>query len=101
MSIDRKALHHTAELARLDLSLLDEAEVEALGDQLSRIVAHFDQLSAVDTEGVPVVAQPFAMPPALRDDVARETPGPEAVLENAPDRDGAYFRVPRVVGDGA
>jgi aspartyl-tRNA(Asn)/glutamyl-tRNA(Gln) amidotransferase subunit C len=35
--------------------------------------------------------------PALRDDVVTNQPDPEALLANAPDRDGTFFKVPKII----
>lgn len=100
MPIDRDTLFHTARLARLNLELLPEDEVDALAGQMQRIVAHVDRLSEVDVEGIPAASQPFDIELDLREDEPRQTPGASAVLSNAPARDDEHFLVPRVVGDG-
>jgi aspartyl-tRNA(Asn)/glutamyl-tRNA(Gln) amidotransferase subunit C len=37
----------------------------------------------------------------MRDDVARPSLDRETVLGGAPQRDGSYFRVPRIIGEDA
>lgn len=98
MPIDRETLFHTAQLARLDLTLLPADEVDTLAEQMQRIVAHVDRLAEVDVDGVEASSQPFELELALRDDRPRPTPGAETVLANAPERDAGHFIVPRVVG---
>lgn len=100
MPIDRDTLFHTARLARLNLDLLPEEEVNTLAGQMQRIIAHVDRLTEVDVEGIPAASQPFDLDLPLRDDEPQSTPGAESVLANAPARDDAHFLVPRVVGDG-
>lgn len=101
MSVDRKTLLHTADLARLDLSVLPEAEVDALGAQFGRILDYVALLEKVDVTGVPPTMHPVSLPTRLRDDVAVPAPGAAAVLSNSPvpPRD-ARFVVPRVVDGG-
>jgi aspartyl-tRNA(Asn)/glutamyl-tRNA(Gln) amidotransferase subunit C len=101
MAVDRKTLLHTAELARLDLTVLPTAEVEALGDQFARILDYVALLEQVDVTGVEATIHPVVLPTRLRDDVAAATPGAAAVLSNSPvpPRDGRFV-VPRVVDGG-
>lgn len=47
--LDRKALEHLAKLARISL---DPAEEAGLVDDLRKILAHFEELSGLNTENV-------------------------------------------------
>ena len=82
-------------LARVGLT---PEEVETLREQLSGILGHVNQLSELDTEAIP----PTASVAALRDVVAADEPRAswpvEAMLANAPDREGNYFKVKAVLG---
>src|SRR5271169_6848329 len=51
--IDREVVLHVAKLASLSLS---EAEVDRFAVELARIVAHVEQLEAIDTRDVPPTA---------------------------------------------
>lgn len=101
MAIDRDTLLHTAMLARLDCASLPEPELDALVDQIGRIIGYVEQLSEVDTEGVTPSTHPVDVPPRLRPDTATEPLGADRVLANAPKTRDARFVVPRVVGQGA
>ena len=94
MALTVDEVRHIARLARLGLT---EAEVERLRDQLSSILDHFQGLNAFDTEGVPPTAQTLELVNVERADEARPSAEREAVLANAPRRDGPYIRVRAVL----
>ena len=94
MALTVDEVRHIARLARLGLT---EAEVERLRVQLSSILDHFQGLNAFDTEGVPPTAQTLELLNVERADEPRASAEREAVLANAPRRDGPYFRVRTVL----
>lgn len=100
MSVTLETLRHTAELARLDLSLLPLDEQNRLAEQMARILAFVDQLSEVEVEGEEPMTHPVPLPTLLADDVAVATPGAAAMLANAPARSGDEIVVPRVLDGG-
>lgn len=92
--IDEATVRHIANLARLKLT---DAEVSRFGAQLSDIVIHIEQLSAVNTEGVEPTAHPLPVSNVLREDVPVESLSVERVLANAPDSAPPYFKLPKVL----
>ena len=92
-----------AKLARLDLTRglpPEEAETRLalFASQFDDIVALMDTLAEVDTEGVEPLYWPLAAPPAPpREDVAARHNTREELLANAPEQDGQFFIVPRIV----
>jgi aspartyl-tRNA(Asn)/glutamyl-tRNA(Gln) amidotransferase subunit C len=100
MSVTLETLKHTAELARLDLSLLPTEEQNRLAEQMSRILAFVDQLSEVDVEGEEPMTHPIALPTTLAADVVVPAPGAAVMLANAPARSGDEIVVPRVLDGG-
>lgn len=101
MNASNSRLHHTAELARLDLDALDPAEVVALGDQLDRILGYVEHLAAVNTDGVEPTVHPVPIPNRRRPDVAHATPGAAVIVANAPARRDNEFVIPRFVSAGS
>ena len=61
------------------------------------ILGWVEQLAEVDVEGVEPLTGAAQMALRLRDDAVTDGSKPDAVLANAPDREGAYFGVPKVV----
>ncbi len=96
MAITRDEVSHVARLARLALS---PAEAERLGEQLANILGYIKQLDRLDTRDVVPTSHAVEMGTPFRDDAARAFGDREAILSNAPDRDGDFFRVPRIIED--
>ncbi|MGE5700761.1 MAG: Asp-tRNA(Asn)/Glu-tRNA(Gln) amidotransferase subunit GatC [Deltaproteobacteria bacterium] len=96
MAITREEVLHVARLARLSLS---EAEVDRLRDQLDDILDYIRQLDALDTRDVIPTSHAVEMGTPFRDDAVRPFGDKEAILSNAPDRIGDFFRVPRIIED--
>jgi aspartyl-tRNA(Asn)/glutamyl-tRNA(Gln) amidotransferase subunit C len=95
MSIDLELVRRIAALARLRL---DPAEEPRMLKELGAILSYVEQLQGLDVDGIEPTSQVSAgEPPRLRPDVERPCRVREEALEQAPDRDGDYFRVPRVV----
>ncbi len=85
-----------AELARLKLPA---ADLPRSTEQLSRIVAYIDQLRQIPEEAFAVSRSAAATP--VREDLARDGRGVEALAGNAPRQMHGYGVVPRVVGSGS
>ncbi|MCU0889147.1 MAG: Asp-tRNA(Asn)/Glu-tRNA(Gln) amidotransferase subunit GatC [Rubritepida sp.] len=96
MSLDAATVRRVANLARLRL---EEPEVEKLQAEINGILGWIEQLQQVDTEGVEPMAggAPGDVKLPWRPDVVTDGGKAEQVLANAPDREGAYFGVPKVV----
>lgn len=97
MSLDTATVRRVASLARLHV---DDAEVAKLQAELNGILGWIEQLQAVNTEGVePMAGGSVGTGGALRlrEDAITDGGIPEKVLANAPDREGEYFGVPKVV----
>ncbi len=96
MSSEKIDVGYVAKLARIALT---GEEVERFGAQLGDLLEHVNVLSDLDTASVPATAQVVESRNVERDDV----PGPvldrETVLSMAPQRQGAFFRVPRIIAE--
>ncbi len=94
MAITRDEVRKVAALARLRL---EPAEEERLTADLDHILDAFAKLRVLDTTGVPP-ARALAEPATpLRDDEVLNPPADDAVLANAPAREGRHFRVPKII----
>jgi aspartyl-tRNA(Asn)/glutamyl-tRNA(Gln) amidotransferase subunit C len=94
MSLDPATVRRIAKLARIRV---DEAQVEALRTDLNAILGWIEQLNEVNVDGVEPLAGAAQMALRLREDAVTDGGIAEAVLANAPDRNGDYFAVPKVV----
>jgi len=84
-----------AKLARL---AIDEAHVARYTGQLESILGYVDQVKRADVTGVEPMAHAAPLHNVLRDDEPA-TPLPrEDALRNAPETDGPFFKVPKVIG---
>lgn len=94
MSVDTATVAKIASLARIKLS---EAEVAAMVPELNGILAWVEQLGEVDVSGVEPMTAVIPNALRLRDDVVTDGGVREAVLANAPARQGGFFGVPKVI----
>ena len=94
--IGRADVDGVARLARLHLT---DAESERLREQLSAILSYIDKLRALDTERVEPTSHAVPLVNVMRDDAPEPCLPAEDMLANAPDRQGDFFRVPRIIED--
>ncbi len=95
MAVDRETVRRIAQLARIRV---DEDELEPLAAELSAILQWVEQLAEVDTTDVPpMTSVEDDMPMTMRPDKVTEGFCPEDILANAPQREGNFFVVPKVV----
>jgi len=90
--IDRDAVLHVARLARLELS---EEEVGRMAGELSSILEHVEQMTALELDGVEPTSHVVRLENVLRQDVPERPSLPaDRALEPAPDAHEGRFRVP-------
>lgn len=90
-------VRYVAKLARL--ALTDE-EARVYGAQLADILGHVAALNELDTSEVAATAQVIESRNVWRDDDPIACLSRDEVLAEAPKTQGAYFRVPRIIGEG-
>ncbi len=96
--IDEAKVRNVAKLARLELS---DAEIQEFAGQLSAIIEYVEKMNELDTEGVEPLAHCLPMSNVFRDDIVAESLGVEKTLANAPQRDGEFFKVPKILDDSS
>jgi aspartyl-tRNA(Asn)/glutamyl-tRNA(Gln) amidotransferase subunit C len=106
VKVTEKDVSYVADLANLELTL---PERERLVRDLNSILDYVDRLNELDTSEVEPMAQVRAglagdqkgdYSCSAREDVLeglRKSLPHEIALENAPDSDGIFFRVPKVI----
>jgi aspartyl-tRNA(Asn)/glutamyl-tRNA(Gln) amidotransferase subunit C len=94
MAISRDQVEHVAHLARLGLS---DDEINRLQQQLSQILGHMQMIDRLDTSAIPPTAQVIPLSTVMREDSPRPSRPVEEILENAPRREGPFFKVPPVL----
>jgi len=85
-----------AKLARLDLP---EEKIATYTGQLESILDYVSQLAEIDTEGVPETTRAVEVTNVTREDGVTPTPVREEILNQAPLREGDFFRVPKILAD--
>ena len=95
MAISLEEVRHIAALARLEFTPEEE---KALSQEMSVVLAYMDTLNELNTDGVEPMTHVMDLEGVVRDDEVLHTIGAEEALKNAPDTDGEYFRVPKVIG---
>ena len=94
MAISPKDVQYLAHLARIELK---PEEIQRFAGQLDEILTHAEKLKKAATEQVPPTSHVLSLTNVFRPDEAKSSLTPEAGLANAPDREGPFFRVPRVI----
>ena len=93
--LDLAGVKHVAKLARL--SFADE-ELPRFTQQLSSILHYVEQLKQANVEGVEPMAHAVRLTNVLREDEPQPALSTELALQNAPDTDGPFFKVPKIIG---
>ena len=101
-AVTKDEVLRVAELANLELTA---EEVPRMQRDLNAILGHIAQLNELDTAGVPAMAQVGEMLGAeaeltgatLRADAVRPSLDRKAVMAAAPETDGRFFKVPKVI----
>ena len=94
MKVDSEALQKIAHLARLDVRPEEEAD---LLNSPNGVLTWMEQLNEVDTTGVEPLTHISDETNVLRDDVVGNHLPRERALANAPQHDGQFFEVPKVL----
>jgi aspartyl-tRNA(Asn)/glutamyl-tRNA(Gln) amidotransferase subunit C len=95
-------VRRVAELANLELTAEEEPQMQR---DLNAILGHIGQLNELDTSGIPPMAQVGEMlggvadatGTSLRADVVLRSLDRAAVMTEAPESDGRFFKVPKVI----
>ena len=95
--IDESQVRKVAKLARLELA---EGEIEEFTAQLSAILDYVGKMNELDTADVEPLAHCLPISNCFRDDSVKASLGTEKTLANAPQRDGEFFKVPKILDTG-
>ncbi len=85
-----------AKLARLKL---DQEEVEKYTNQLEQILGYFEHLEDVDTSNVDPTTRAVEVVNRVRTDTVKTSQFREDLLDQAPHREGDFYRVPKILSD--
>ena len=96
--IDETQVRKVAQLARLELS---PEEIQAFTGQLEAILEYVNKLNELDTSDVEPLAHCLPVHNRLREDVVQPCLSNDEALANAPERDGEFFKVPKILDDNS
>ena len=94
MSVSEEEVHYIAGLAKLQLS---KEEVKILSRDMNSILSYMELLNKLDTSDVEPLEHVITLETDYRKDIAQKALDHEKALQNAPDADSDYFRVPKVI----
>jgi aspartyl-tRNA(Asn)/glutamyl-tRNA(Gln) amidotransferase subunit C len=99
VNVTLEDVKRVAELAHLELTA---DETEGMLHDLNAILDHVAQLNELDTSSVSPLAQVSELDgvggkAALRDDTVRSSLDRTVVMSEAPETDGVFFKVPKVI----
>lgn len=94
MKLSRDQVERVALLARLRLTNTETAQ---LAEQLGAILEYMEQLNQLDTKDIEPFSHASNAINALREDRVVNQPDADALLANAPERDGTFFKVPKII----
>jgi aspartyl-tRNA(Asn)/glutamyl-tRNA(Gln) amidotransferase subunit C len=100
--VSLEEVRHVADLANLELTA---EELPRMARDLNAILGHIAELNQLNTTDVPPMAQvaealgqtPAAFGETLRADTIRPSVDRATVMAEAPETDGRFFKVPKVI----
>ena len=97
MQVDDALIDKLSKLAMLQFNDEEREEIKA---DLQKMIGFVDKLKELDTTGVEPLLHMSDNVDVLREDAPGNMLSREEALQNAPDHDGIYFRVPKVIKKG-
>jgi len=94
MKISPDEVARVAALARLRLT---QAKLEVFAGQLDDILSYMETLNQVETSKTEPLYTPVEHTSRMREDVVKSEYSREDILSNAPEDNGAFFIVPKII----
>lgn len=94
MKIDESLILRLENLARLELSATERAQIQT---DLENILGMVEKLQSLDTSGVEPLTYISEEENVLRLDEVKNELDRSKAMQNAPNSDGEYFKVPKVI----
>ena len=92
--ISSSDVRKVAQLARLELP---DDQIELYTAQIEEILSYVDQLQEIDTKNVSPTTRAVEVVNAMREDLVDVKCIREEILNQAPHREGDFFRVPKIL----
>ena len=94
MQVDEKLVSHLAHLSRLNVT---PEKMGKLVSDMQDLVGFVEQLNHLDTTGTQPLMHMGNNVNVLREDIVTGSITREEALKNAPNSDGVFFKVPKVI----
>lgn len=94
MEVNRAMVDNLAALSRLEFN---ESEKVLIQKDLERMIDFVDKLKELDVTGVEPLLHMSDAENILREDEVKGSVSRSEALKNAPDTDGVFFKVPKVI----
>lgn len=94
MAISKEEVKHVAYLSRLEFG---EKDIEDFTRKFASVLDYVEKLKEIDTEGVEATYHVNSTKNVMRDDMVGESMDRDKVLENAPDKENGYFKLPNMI----
>lgn len=94
MSVDKEVIKKIARLANL---YYKEDELETSARELNQILEYVEKLSVLDTGGINPTFQVSPIENIYRNDIVQKSLDLNRVLSNAPEKEGQFFTVPKII----
>ncbi|MBA4196104.1 MAG: Asp-tRNA(Asn)/Glu-tRNA(Gln) amidotransferase GatCAB subunit C [Chitinophaga sp.] len=94
MQVTDEMVNNLAHLSRLSFN---EQQTQSIKTDLEKMIAFVEQLNEIDTTGVEPLLHMGDAVNVLREDEIKGSITREEALLNAPDTDGTFFKVPKVI----
>ena len=93
--INHKTVQHVALLSRLELT---GSEMDLYSSQLASILSYINKLNELNTDSVEPTSHVLSsLKNVFRKDIPKGSLAVEDALRNAPDSEGEFFRIPKVI----
>ena len=94
MEVTDALVDNLAKLSRLSFTEAEKTEIK--GD-LQRMIAFVEKLQEVDTTGTAPLLHMTDAVNVYREDIVKGSIAREEAMNNAPETDGTFFKVPKVI----
>ena len=92
--LSHQEIRKIAHLSRLDI---DSKEEEKFASQLGDVIKHFEMLDELETEEIIPTIHAIELKNITRDDVSQLFVDKDLLLKEAPDKEGEFFKVPKIL----
>jgi aspartyl-tRNA(Asn)/glutamyl-tRNA(Gln) amidotransferase subunit C len=94
MAVDEKTVKRIAHLARIAVT---DSEIAGLQTELNAMLTFVETLDEVNVDGVEPMTSVTPMAMKKREDIVNDGNIASLILKNAPQGEGSYFTVPKVI----